>query len=568
MSFVEGHVTAVASRLDSLQLAGLSPEDENEVTDRAKSLQLEAAGLSVRNKLTARNIVDLLADANLSHHGIQGSSSALEQSLEWSVVAKAALRTYELVLHSLLARTVITNEEILYWRSVRTSNRYTGLYLVQKAPLLLWSDTIQAVTHVNEGSVGLQSLWQRFYRIAREVARPKPFKLMRNTVVGPINIAREEIEQKERKLEHVRQRDAAILGGLVSDCFTFASGPEAAAEWGYHILQSLSTTHTLLNESKSLERSSSDIEAMLENRSREVYVTSTTSHGITPLKVSKKIFEILLDAHPGFSSRSNGSVSKNSRPSVLVRYWLPGVIGLFSSTTILRILFNRKEAIVTWIRDFGSVAKDFWFSWVVEPTKKLIGTIRHDKNSQLSVASKKSLEGDQASLERMVVDFVVDNPAGPSLGESEIADIKAKVHDGDLTHILKAYEKELKSPLYGSVMGNLIRTLLIQIQKTKVDVEVAMGGIDSLLKSQEPLFGNIDRIIFRSKKRGDTMGYEEFGSLVHESTILRDMAEHALPKMKFQEFLDDMDELMDRRVGVENQRDVLRRIRWAYAAEF
>ena len=30
---------------------------------------------------------------------------------------------------------------------------------------------------------------------------------------------------------------------------------------------------------------------------------------------------------------------------------------------------------------------------------------------------------------------------------------------------------------------------MIQVQKTKVDVEVAMGGIDSLLKSQELVFG-------------------------------------------------------------------------------
>jgi len=32
---------------------------------------------------------------------------------------------------------------------------------------------------------------------------------------------------------------------------------------------------------------------------------------------------------------------------------------------------------------------------------------------------------------------------------------------------------------------------LIQIQKTKVDVEVAMNGIDSILKSQELLFGMV-----------------------------------------------------------------------------
>jgi nuclear-control-of-ATPase protein 2 len=35
----------------------------------------------------------------------------------------------------------------------------------------------------------------------------------------------------------------------------------------------------------------------------------------------------------------------------------------------------------------------------------------------------------------------------------------------------------------------LIRALLIELKKTKVDVEIAMGGIDSMLKSQELLFG-------------------------------------------------------------------------------
>lgn len=125
----------------------------------------------------------------------------------------------------------------------------------------------------------------------------------------------------------------------------------------------------------------------------------------------------------------------------------------------------------------------------MEPTKKLIGTIRHDDKSQVSIMSKSSLAGDQASLERMVVDFAVENPEGPALEQAEIANIRTKVHEGDLTPVLRAYEKELQNPLYGSLRGNLIRTLLIQVQKTKVDVEVAMGGIDSLLKSQELVFG-------------------------------------------------------------------------------
>lgn len=162
-----------------------------------------------------------------------------------------------------------------------------------------------------------------------------------------------------------------------------------------------------------------------------------------------------------------------------------------SSTTILRIVVNRKEEILTWIREFGQTCIDFWSNWVVEPTKKIIGTIRHDEGSEVSILSKKSLEGDRASLERMVVDFAVANPEGPPLTESQIADLRARVREGDLTPVLKAYEKDMQRPVMGAIRGNLVNALLIQVQKTKVDVEVAMAGIDSILKSQELLFGFI-----------------------------------------------------------------------------
>jgi nuclear-control-of-ATPase protein 2 len=63
------------------------------------------------------------------------------------------------------------------------------------------------------------------------------------------------------------------------------------------------------------------------------------------------------------------------------------------------------------------------------------------------------------------------------------------VKEGDLTPVLRAYERDLRSPFVGTVRGDLVRALLIQIQKTKVDVEIAISGINSLLKSQELVFG-------------------------------------------------------------------------------
>lgn len=203
--------------------------------------------------------------------------------------------------------------------------------------------------------------------------------------------------------------------------------------------------------------------------------------------------QLILQVHlPNHVSTSKHLVTKYGRPSRIIRYWLPVTALLLSSSTLLRIAVNRKAELVTWIRDVGATTIDFWNNWVVEPIRKLIGTIRHDKDTEIAIMSKESLKGDQASLERMVVDFARDNPptaGGGPMDETELANIRAKVREGDLTPVLRAYEKDLRRPFIGTVRGDLIRALLIQVQKTKVDVEVAVGGIDALLKSQELVFG-------------------------------------------------------------------------------
>lgn len=150
---------------------------------------------------------------------------------------------------------------------------------------------------------------------------------------------------------------------------------------------------------------------------------------------------------------------------------------------------GHRNEILASIRDLGRTTIDFFNNWIIEPSKKIVGTIRHDEDSEVSIMSKRSLEGDRASLERMVVDFAVQNPENGSLSEMQISEIRQHVREGDLTPVLKAYEKDMQKPIVGAISGNLIRALLIQIQKTKVDVEVAMSGIDSILKSQELLFG-------------------------------------------------------------------------------
>jgi nuclear control of ATPase protein 2 len=62
------------------------------------------------------------------------------------------------------------------------------------------------------------------------------------------------------------------------------------------------------------------------------------------------------------------------------------------------------------------------------------------------------------------------------------------VRVGDLTPVLRIYEEDIRTPLKSAVTGTLLRSVFIQVQKAKVDIDQTLAGIDKLLKSQELTF--------------------------------------------------------------------------------
>ena len=50
---------------------------------------------------------------------------------------------------------------------------------------------------------------------------------------------------------------------------------------------------------------------------------------------------------------------------------------------------------------------------------------------------------------------------------------------------MKDYEEEMKAPIKGMISGNLMRSMLIQVQKLKVHTEAAMLTMDQILASNE-----------------------------------------------------------------------------------
>ncbi|KAG8678750.1 Nuclear control of ATPase protein 2 [Ceratobasidium sp. 394] len=103
----------------------------------------------------------------------------------------------------------------------------------------------------------------------------------------------------------------------------------------------------------------------------------------------------------------------------------------------------------------------------------------------MRVISKAGMRSDLDSLERMVISLSTEKL---SYTPDQIAELTKQIREGDLTEVMKLYEDDIKTPFKSVIMGTLVRTLLIQIQKTKVDIDFALTGIDKLLRSQELTF--------------------------------------------------------------------------------
>ncbi|OJJ55797.1 hypothetical protein ASPSYDRAFT_49036 [Aspergillus sydowii CBS 593.65] len=438
-------------------------------------------------------------------------------NLSWLVSAKASIQALAALLKAFSDNVHLLNEEIQYWENVLESRWGLGLFTLQTFPLKIWRRNMElgrndnssvASKHVAEyiatEARPSSSLWVRLYDSARRCnsLRPCSFQV---GLFSSLNESKLEIQRKKRKLKLIRDLNASLVGLLFEECLSFGEGVHKAGSIDEFtdgltdgsINGDLSKpVRATVGTLKSLLQTAGNEDGMFKHAENFIGIGEDQScwekynagFDLDAQGILRELIYLLTDLLPRYKQVSTGCIVELGRPSASVRYWLPISLALVSTTTSLKIARDAGPVLVELMSNLGATTLDFWRNWVVSPTWKLIRTIRHDEKSDIALMSKSSLEADRASLERMVVDFVLDrgehsNPAEPT---DFIAD---KVREGDLTPVLRAYEKDLRSPFVGTIRGDLVRTLLIQIQKTKVDVEVAMSGIDALLKSQELVFG-------------------------------------------------------------------------------
>ncbi|KAF2965864.1 hypothetical protein GQX73_g7696 [Xylaria multiplex] len=571
----------------------------------------------------------LLAQSNLlsTRPPEESQLSQYESDLEWLLVSKAAVQTYGIIVEMLLDRIVPLSNHIWYWDYVLSSPVSTTLHMIQNFPAKLWvwfsevyeDSKARLRRYAGGGVVNIESeatpmtagpsstapQWRRFYAIVQSAILEKSLADVQRRMMSPVALCRAEARRKQARLKKLREMIASGLGVLIDEGFAFSGigaddgrsdselSPPNSQEWKGVVERSVALMDTMLRDVLDLDLNTNQMEDKVFAAVAEdaLSVQAEEDDMNRPVVIAKRLHALLVDQLPWNIMKAEQLVARNGRPSRLVRYWLPATVLLLSSTTILRIFVNKRQEILDWTQDLGSTIRDFWFNWVIEPMRKVIGTIRHDANSEIAIMSRDSLRADRESLERMVVDFSLDKSiaatGASSISETQIAEIRAKVREGDVTPILRAYEKDLRSPL--------------------VDVEVAMSGIDSLLRSQELVFGfvgltpgilvsvgaaryligvfggrrgytekrragrcvrvlrNIDRVFSEAAPtQTNVLPYKDHGFLICEVHVLRQLAHNLLPTDIEKDFLEDLDDLANLR-GVQYQQRALDRIRWAYS---
>ena len=456
--------------------------------------------------------------------GEVGVESQYENDIEWLLVAKATVQTYGILMNTFFDQIMPLSDDIWYWDDVLSSYPKSCLYATQIAPARAWSrakevydvageriksihlqqqaEGVEAAESSESLSKGVSQKWSQFYCIVRQSMAETSVSNLRRKILSPVDLCRAEARRKRAELQRLRETIAAGLGILVDEGLAFDQSAEEDKGLDSRLMvadstlaDSIALMHAILTNSVETNEPLSVFEDCVFTDARDVRGAFTTTDSSKPnaSSVAERLIQILDHSLLQHNTAVAKHTSENGRPSRVVRYWLPALALLVSSPTILYVLVKRRDSIIDWIQNLGVTVRDFWFNWVIDPIRKVIGTIRHDANSEIAIMSRDSLKADRESLERMVVEFTLDNPSvavgSPNVTDLQIADIRAKVREGDVTPILKAYEKGLRRPFVGAVSGDLVRSLLIQVQKTKVDLEVAISGIDSLLKSQELLFG-------------------------------------------------------------------------------
>ncbi|CCD23625.1 Nca2p NDAI_0B05930 [Naumovozyma dairenensis CBS 421] len=309
------------------------------------------------------------------------------------------------------------------------------------------------------------------------------------------------------------------------------------------------------------------------------------------------------------------------KPNILTRYWPTLLLTLLYGPNSVNLIWNHRDDILRFINEnIFQFINGLIKNWIWIPLQNIWATVKHDDSSSMAMISKGSLDSEMNSLTRMIVSFVLENSATQSPSPENTIDTESLVREvehGDLTRFMELYENQLHHPLKNIVSGKLIRSILIQVQKTKVDGSMALNGIDKMLQSQQLVFGvvamspavlivyfltnsivkfikmgniwsrlqhtkdalsislnNVERILNNianaqktNEDHNETMFYKQ-GLLTLEVSNMYNFGKAVIPSSRKKEWIRDVEEILSNDLNYIGKLQVIKRIYHAYGKYF
>ncbi|KAF7302567.1 hypothetical protein HMN09_00891200 [Mycena chlorophos] len=261
----------------------------------------------------------------------------------------------------------------------------------------------------------------------------------------PLHLTREECRIKRRQLEHMRDRRAEQLGRL-ADLRTVASASQTFP--------------------------STRLTAILSELPVE------------PLDDLQHVQHISSMLIPNHIEAHGAELAQLRRPSRLSLMWPKLLLYPPLALLAVRSLYNSRASLTQMALDTKETIQGFIKNSLVDPIKEVLKTVRTGGEDGV-IVRREGVMADLDSLERMALSLARDHL---NYTTAQLDDLSKQIRVGDLTPVLQLYEEDIKRPVKSALTGTLLRSLFIQVQKAKVDIDQALSGIDKLLKSQELTF--------------------------------------------------------------------------------
>ncbi|TPX35318.1 hypothetical protein SmJEL517_g02199 [Synchytrium microbalum] len=456
MAFVNERYNILLSAIVKTQYDN-SPEDASVEGNNLQSIKtlptdvtIVGQSLSAADELP--DIDDAIKFLDANRVNVIGT---MDKHATLTAVVTLATTSAKLYCHSLkrlLDSVLNLRSSISYWESLKHSRWNQSYYVLQTLPIYIRH---LVTTAASSRSITMNQLPQLGLQLYNRI------------ISHPLQ---REIHRHMNILQHDQQVLASWLGGLAD-----LPNKEELASLA-DIQRMASTLHCAASVMQAIDRTD-EVDKQTAFDARLIAADDDSTDVETIVIKLMEVYQMLIH----IDTKLPRLMARHGPPTRLVQDWPLAVAGLYTFNSIARHLtLSNYHLLVESSQDAINTLRAFGIDWIFQPLAGIYKTIRH-REPQLAALGSKALETDMESLSRMVSDFAQDH----SVLQDDIPKLVEQARLGDISIVLQRYEDAIRHPVRGAVTGGLVRSLLIQVQQAKVQLEVAMSALDKLLKSNE-----------------------------------------------------------------------------------